>query len=127
MAKKVVQQITYIDDLTGEELTDETYQQVHFGWDGTNYQIDLSKLGAAKLEKFITPYVEAAQKISATRGRTRGASGGSGKRPGTGSGLSKETLAQIREWSAKNGRELSSRGRVPQDVIDAWEAAHKSE
>lgn len=64
-----------------------------------------------------------------TTGRRRGRPpGGKNKvesKP-TGSGMSKETLAQIREWANANGHQVSSRGRIAAPIIAAWEEAHAS-
>ncbi|MEU7631799.1 histone-like nucleoid-structuring protein Lsr2 [Nocardia sp. NPDC049220] len=31
---------------------------------------------------------------------------------------------EIREWARNNGRTVSSRGRVPEDIVAAYRAAH---
>ena len=36
----------------------------------------------------------------------------------------KRDLGAIREWAAKNGFEVSARGRMASTVIDAYEAAN---
>jgi hypothetical protein len=36
----------------------------------------------------------------------------------------KDELAEIRAWAKKNGHEVSERGRIKQDVLDAYDAAH---
>lgn len=122
MARKIIQQVTYVDDLTGDELSEDQVHTVVFGWGNSQYEIDLSKAGADKLEKFVKPYVDAARRVSGGRGRPKG----SGGRASSGSGYNKETLAAIRSWAEKNGHEVSSRGRIAQSVIDAYEAAHSS-
>ena len=40
------------------------------------------------------------------------------------SDLNKETTKAIREWAIREGYELSDRGRIPQSIIEAFEAAH---
>ncbi|MDV8070853.1 histone-like nucleoid-structuring protein Lsr2 [Rhodococcus sp. IEGM 1366] len=40
------------------------------------------------------------------------------------SGRSAEQLKAIREWAGKNGFDVSPRGRIKADVIDAFDAAH---
>lgn len=125
MAQKKVVLTTYIDDLTGDELTEDQVHTVSFGWSGTQYEIDLSKAGADKLEKFIKPYVEAGRRVGATRGRPRGSSSSS-SRANTGSGRGKEELQTIREWAVKNGYEVSPRGRIKAEILEAFDAAHAS-
>jgi hypothetical protein len=41
-----------------------------------------------------------------------------------GSGLSKEKLAQVRQWGRANGREVGNRGRIPSDLLDAFNVAN---
>lgn len=125
MAQKKVVLTTYIDDLTGDELAEDQVHTVSFGWSGTQYEIDLSKAGAEKLEKLIKPYVDAGRRVGSTRGRPRGGSASS-SRPNTGSGRSKEELQAIRDWAVKNGHEVSPRGRIKADVLEAFDAAHES-
>lgn len=125
MAQKKVVITTIIDDMTNEELTEDQATELVFGWQNAQYRLDISKLGAAKFEKFITPYVEAGEKIGGTRGRPRGV-GGAAKRPGTGSGKSREELANIREWLKKEGHEVNDRGRIRSELIDLYDQAHSS-
>lgn len=37
---------------------------------------------------------------------------------------SKEQLTSIRDWARKNGYSVSDRGRIPSDVLEAYDAAH---
>ena len=119
MAKKTQTIVTIIDDLDGTELTDAV--EVVFGYKGTNYRMDLSKPNADKLDRLLHPYVEAAQKISGGRGRPKGTGT---SRASTGSGLSKEELANIREWLRRNGHEVSERGRIKADLLALYDQAH---
>jgi hypothetical protein len=67
-------------------------------------------------------WVAAASKVSGRRGRPKGSS-----RPHTGSGRSKEELANIREWLKKNDHEVNERGRIKSELLDLYDAAHKPE
>jgi hypothetical protein len=49
MAQKVI--ITLVDDLTLEELQNGAGTTVHFGFDGNNYEIDLSNDNADKFRE----------------------------------------------------------------------------
>ncbi|BBY05964.1 histone-like nucleoid-structuring protein Lsr2 [Mycobacterium noviomagense] len=111
MAKKVT--VTLIDDFDGEAPADET---VEFGLDGVTYEIDLSSKNAAKLRSDLKQWVQAGRRVG---GRRRGrASSGRGR--GT---IDREQSAAIREWARRNGHNVSSRGRIPADIIDAFHAA----
>ncbi|EFV12965.1 histone-like nucleoid-structuring protein Lsr2 [Segniliparus rugosus] len=109
MAKKVI--VTMVDDTDNTLTADET---VSFGLDGASYTIDLSALNAAKFRDQLEPWVASATKVSGARGR---------KAVSATQKNSSEKLAAIRNWASKNGYEVSPRGRVPANVISAYEAA----
>ena len=110
MARKVQTLVTMTDDLDGSKA-DRT---VTFAVDGNSYEIDLSKRNASAFEKALAPYIQAARKVKAPRGR-RGT--GARSQPNI-------DRAAVREWARTNGFEISDRGRIPAGVIDAYQAAH---
>ncbi|MDH6243671.1 histone-like nucleoid-structuring protein Lsr2 [Mycobacterium sp. OTB74] len=112
MAKKVT--VTLVDDFDGEGAADET---VEFALDGVNYEIDLTAKNAAKLRSDLKKWVEASRRVG---GRRRGRSTGSARGRAS---IDREQSAAIREWARRNGHNVSSRGRIPAEVIDAFHAA----
>jgi hypothetical protein len=114
MAQKVTTQL--VDDLTGDTIEDGNGRTVSFGFDGANYEIDLTDNNADQLREVLSDYIAAARKTSNRSGRA--SSGGAPKRGNS------DELAKIREWAAGNGHEVSSRGRISRAVRDAYEAAH---
>lgn len=114
MAQKVTTHL--IDDLTGDTIEDGKGRTLTFGFDGSNYEIDLTNDNADALREAFSDYVAAARKVSGRSGRARDASA-----PKRGNA---EELAKIREWANANGHEVSSRGRISQAVRDAYDAAH---
>jgi hypothetical protein len=112
MAKKVT--VTLVDDFDGEGAADET---VEFGLDGVSYEIDLSAKNAAKLRADLKSWVDAGRRVG---GRRRGRSAGVGRGRAA---IDREQSAAIREWARRNGHNVSTRGRIPADVIDAFHAA----
>ena len=114
MAQKV--QVRLVDDLNGEEAQ----ETVRFGLDGTTYEIDLTGDNANNLRSTLSEYVDKARKAG-----TGGRKSQSGqKTTSTSSGRSKEEIRAIRQWAQDNGRNPSSRGRITQSVIDAYNQAH---
>jgi len=103
MAQKV--SIVLVDDIDGSDA-EET---VSFALDGRDYEIDLNSKNAGKLRDALAPYVGHARRA------------GSRKRGRAGSGPSP---ADIRSWARDNGFEVPDRGRVSQQVKDAYVAAH---
>jgi hypothetical protein len=113
VAERIVHQL--IDDIDGSEIPDGGGERVEFSLRGVSYQIDLSTANVAKLDKALKPYVESAATVGGTRARRVKSSSGK---------ASKEQLSAIREWARKNGHEVSDRGRIKADIVDAFEAAH---
>jgi hypothetical protein len=74
--------------------------------------VNLSKKNAEALRKLLGPYVKSARKIS----------GGKGRKAATKVTQEIHTKA-VHAWAARNGIELSTRGRIPRDVIAQYRAA----
>ncbi len=100
------------DDLEGGAAD----ENVSFSLDGVSYQIDLNKKNAAKLRDALAPYVAAARK-SGTRRRAG--------RPAARAARGGQT-ATIREWAKKKGLPVSDRGRIPADIVAAYEKAQRA-
>lgn len=113
MAKKQITQL--IDDLDGSTLEEGDGVTLRFALEGRSYEIDLSDANAAKLRDALAPFIAAARLTSGTASPTR-------SRAARANGRS--DLAAIRAWANENGYTVSSRGRVPQPVIEAYEASH---
>jgi hypothetical protein len=45
------------------------------------------------------------------------------KSAGRTASYNRETLKSIREWAKKNGHNVSDRGRLPAEVMQAWQTA----
>ena len=116
MARKVITLLT--DDLDGSEA-DRT---VEFGLDGVNYTIDLSDKNAGKLRQVLEPYIAAGMRVGRAGGERRSPS--RGRAEGGVTRSSRDQNQAIREWAAKNGHELSSRGRIPASIVDAFNQAN---
>ncbi|MBO9049519.1 histone-like nucleoid-structuring protein Lsr2 [Curtobacterium flaccumfaciens] len=112
MAQKVI--TTLVDDLDGSAIEDNAGGTVRFAIDGNNYEIDLSAAHADELRDALSDYVSAARRVGG-----RSSSSGSGRA----STRNNEDLAAIREWAAKNGHAVSARGRIAQNVKDAYYSA----
>jgi hypothetical protein len=121
MAERTVRQL--IDDLDGTEIPNGKGEQIEFAVRGVTYRIDLNKANVTKFDKALAPFVESATKVGTPRGRSRvRAPARRGKRS---SKSSSGELSAIRAWATKNGHKVSTRGRIPADVMNAYEAARR--
>lgn len=109
MAQQVITSL--IDDLDGSEA-EET---VEFGLDGKTYEIDLSTSNARTLRDAFEAYRAAARRAGGIR-RKAGGGGMPARRPA----VDKEQNQAIREWAIKQGMKIADRGRIPQEVLDAF-------
>jgi hypothetical protein len=108
VAKKTF--VELIDDMDGSKA-DTT---VRFSWQGASYEIDLSKKNAKAFETAVGPYLAKATRAAAGRGGRRSSARG------------KSDLSGVRTWAATNGFELASRGRIPANILEAYQAAQGS-
>lgn len=108
MAQETI--VRLLDDIDGKPA-DET---VNFSLDGVTYEIDLRARNADKLRKVFAPYVEKARKAGHRRtGRSTGRSRTAHNR---------ERAAEIRGWAKEHGITINDRGRIPAEVVQAYES-----
>jgi hypothetical protein len=100
------------DDLAGSDIPPGKGETVTFALDGKAYEIDLTIRNSNALRKVLAPYIAAARPVRNRRGRHV-------SRVQVGP----DTRA-IKEWARGNGYEVADRGRIPNDVRQAFEAAH---
>jgi hypothetical protein len=114
VAQKVTVQL--VDDVDGS-VAEST---VEFGLDGVNYTIDLSSENAGQLRDALASYVASARR---TGGRKR-PSGKPGKTGGSApSTADRERNQAIREWAREQGMQVSDRGRIPSEIVEAYDKA----
>ena len=106
MAQRTITVMT--DDIEGKEADDvQTYT---FALNGVEWEIDLNEKNGAKFMQAIGFYTDHGRKV-----------GGRAKRNGA---TKKEDLNAIREWARANGHTVSDRGRISQEIRDAYAAAN---
>ncbi|WP_029151221.1 histone-like nucleoid-structuring protein Lsr2 [Microbacterium indicum] len=116
MARKVIHQL--VDDLDGTVLEPGEGETVLFSLDGKSYEIDLTEQNAEKLREVISPYIGAARRTlagSAVKAPQRTAVRRLGK---------VRDLSAVRKWAREQGHTVSDRGRVPEAILEAYDAAH---
>lgn len=113
-----------VDDYDGKELPEDT-QPVQLSLGRTTYNLYLSEDNHGKLLEVLDPFIKDAETASSTTTTVTRT---------TRSGSDKEKLKQVRAWAQstnfkyKNAKgeevTLGDRGRIPQEVIDAYEKAN---
>lgn len=115
MARKVT--VTLVDDVDDTLTADET---VEFGLDGVSYEIDLSAKNAEELRAAVKKWSEHARR-SGGRRRTGRAMAGAGRPRAS---IDRSQSAAIREWARSNGHKVNDRGRISQEIIEAYNNAN---
>lgn len=119
MAQKVTVQL--VDDVDGSEA-DST---VEFGLDGVNYAIDLSADNANELRDALASYVASSRRTGGRKrsGGKAGKAAKAGKTTSAPSTADRERNQAIREWARQQGMQVSDRGRIPAEIVDAYDKA----
>lgn len=132
MAKTLIVQLTC--DRCKAEMNEnvEGVETAAFGYDGYSYSLDLCKEHSEDFHNTIQGLVgwssdrsrsgaPRPRRAASADGAVLGAEPASARR----STADRERLKGIREWARKNGHpNLGDRGRVPQAIVDGYEAAH---
>ncbi|MBB1033173.1 Lsr2 family protein [Dietzia sp. CQ4] len=107
-------QVRYIDDIDGTDLGEKA-NVISFAFEGKEYSIDLGDENAEAFRAAVAPYIEAGHGVTGSRTKTA--------RKATTKNSVGDTKA-IREWARNNGYDVSDRGRIPADVMEAYAAAN---
>jgi hypothetical protein len=110
MARKV--EVRLLDDIDGS-AADET---VAFALDGVQYEIDLSDKNARLLREVFAEFTAHGRRAG------RGAVAVSRRRGPVSRADNRQHSQAIREWARRAGLHLADRGRIPQEIVDRYEA-----
>lgn len=112
--------VTLVDDLDGTTAD----ENVRFGLEGVDYEIDLTAEHAAALREVLIPYAAAARRTGGRQTARPAAAAPRAASPsvGTAPTRSRSTNGEIRSWAAEHGVVLAERGRIPSRVLEAFEA-----
>lgn len=105
-----VETVTLVDDVDGSEAA----ETVEFTIDRKAYEIDLSEANADRLREVLAEFVEKARRV-----------GGRSNRPASAAATratvsDREQTRAMRDWANSNGFTVSDRGRLPVNVIEAF-------
>jgi len=84
------------------------------GYDGTDFEIDLSEKNAHAFRKQLAPFAGHARKASR---------GPAPRTPRTAAG--RQRSGDVRAWAKDHGIAVSTRGRIPASVMEKYQAAAK--
>jgi hypothetical protein len=102
------------DDLDGTVIEEGKGENIRFSVNNTSYVMDLTTENAVAFRDAIKPYIDAAVKEVSSLPRSSSSAPKSNK----------EELQKIRQWAKDNGHQVSDRGRVSQEIQNAYHAAH---
>ncbi|RSM66606.1 nucleoid-associated protein Lsr2 [Amycolatopsis sp. WAC 01376] len=120
MAEKITTEL--VCDVTGEPDA----EQVWFGLDGVNYEIDLSSEHAFDLRTYLSKYIASARRVSGNKVRKGARPVLSATQPDRPAYVRKPANPEgpaIRAWAAENGYNLGTRGAIPKSVKAEYEEA----
>lgn len=112
MAQQTV--TTLVDDIDGS--TEDVVTCV-FGLGAGQYEIDLNGTHREELESFLEKFVVAARKVSPGRSPRPG-------RQVNRAAVDRDRTHLIREWARSNGYEVSERGRIAKNIVEAYDAVN---
>src|SRR6266851_222242 len=107
MSQKIRVQV--VDDLDGSSPAAETIQ---FAYEGRRFEIDLSQANAASFRAMMSEYADRARRAQLRPDR----------RPRAGS--DRLSAAEVRQWALAQGISVSSAGRIPTRIMQAYDESH---
>lgn len=100
------------DDTDG--TADGTVRSHSFSLDGVHYAIDLTDANFKDMRERLMSYIDAGRRIRAVERRASR----------TRTTEMRARSAQIRAWAQARGLEVTSRGRLPQEIVDQYAIEH---
>ena len=110
MARRVVLQLT--DDLSGADIPAGRGETVTFSLDGRSFEIDLTAKNANALRRALRPYIDAGRLTNGTR-----------RRPVVRTRVAADNHT-VKQWARANGYQVRDRGRIPNAIMAAFDAAN---
>lgn len=95
-------------------------ENIRFGLDGINYEIDVCDRHAGQMRDAIAPFSGVGRRATASAGGT----GRSGRRAAA-AGTDRARTQAIRAWAKQRGIKVSERGRIAASVAAQYDAAHR--
>lgn len=119
-----IRSVAFVDDLDGREIDLDDVHTVLWSWLGVEYQLDISSANLDKVENgrvTVAKLLEASTRIG---GRKQSTAPRVTTKKSSGPSKSAASTSDIREWAIEEGYEVGPRGRLPKEIVEAFEAAH---
>ncbi|OBA30880.1 histone-like nucleoid-structuring protein Lsr2 [Gordonia sp. 852002-51296_SCH5728562-b] len=119
-----IRSVAFVDDLDGREIDLDDVHSVLWSWLGVEYQLDISSANLDKVENgrvTVAKLLEASTRVGGRKQST--APRVTTKKPPSPT-KSAASTSDIREWAIEEGYEVGPRGRLPKEIVEAYEAAH---
>ena len=118
MAEKVT--VALVDDLDGSEAV----ETVEFALDGVHYAIDLNTEHGEALREELEPYTQHGKRLGGRKKkpqapRKAAATANAARQPAP-SVSNREQNQAIRTWAKAAGYDVSDRGRIPAEIVEAY-------
>ncbi|MFF0818055.1 Lsr2 family protein [Rhodococcus sp. NPDC003318] len=107
--------VEYVDDIDETPIQPGKGETIRFAVNGAEYEIDLNAKNAKEFHRKLDYYIS-----HATRLRRRRSTSSNGQ---TATKRDPSQTRAIRTWAAANGYEVSSRGRIPAEIEEAYNSA----
>lgn len=108
MAQQVI--VTLTDDIDPDQTADKT---VTFALDGKAFEIDLSSENIDRLHEALAVFIEHGRPVKTEKAT----------KPGAKPKADREQTQAVRDWGRAHGFTVSDRGRIPAEVLAAYNAA----
>ncbi|AMY19580.1 MULTISPECIES: histone-like nucleoid-structuring protein Lsr2 [Nocardiaceae] len=122
MAKQYVVELT--DDIDGTAIADGTGESISFSVNGVDYSIDLKDKNATEFHRKLDYYIQHAERVGGRKRKATTPKPSAAAESAPSTKRDPEQTRAIREWANANGYTVNSRGRIPAEVVEAYDAAN---
>lgn len=122
-----VTRLEFTDDLDGKALDVDDINTVSWSWLGVDYEFDTSTTNLDRIETGRVPISTLLAKSRRVGGRKRTPghkTTGKNRGPAASDSNAAGDPTTIRAWAREHGYELSNRGRIPAEIVEAYTQQH---
>lgn len=113
-----------VEKIEGKRV--EGAEPVYFAVEGQEYRVDLVRKNKDELLDILSPFIRAGQPVTRKKGKRSASAELAPKKSSRAAGSGNTDAQHIRDWARAQGMKVADRGRVPNDLIEAYNNAHGS-